>query len=185
MNPSNPLESLGYINTDSSLDASTRKSNSILSSLYQRGNPEAQNLLSIARKVRPDAVKLSHFLLKRRMSESLDNVIQKEFKKNPALKDNIHIGIMTDDNLSVEVISKQKALDSVQDMDKEQASEILNNTPVGYYASDDFQIKTPDNDAHQSMKRNLETFFKKNLSILQYLREHPENDIDLQDLIQP
>ncbi|NCF70156.1 MAG: hypothetical protein GWP59_00500 [Chlamydiales bacterium] len=182
MNPNNSLESLGYL-SDTGINSRSQQSGGALSALYQRSSPKTKDLLNIARKSRPDSVKLSHFLLKQRMAESLDNVLQNEFKKNPALRDNIHIGIMTDNELSVEVVAKQKALDSVQDMDRDQAAEILNTNPVGYYKKDDFQLETPEDQAHQSIKKSLETFFKKNSSIIQYLREHPENDIDLQDLV--
>lgn len=168
--------------TSNSTASSTQK---LISTIYNKkssGDDEA--LVKLAQKNRSDTVKLSYFMLKQRLSDSLDQVLQKEFQKNPELKNNIHIGIVTDDNLRVEVIPKEKAIKAAVDVSEEDARKVLEQNPVGYYQSENFSVSTPDEPNYQSMKKQLNHFFEKNAPLISYLREHPEQDINVQEILQ-
>lgn len=150
--------------------------------LSQGASSKNQKLLNLAARKPKDTLQLTQYLLKKRLSEGLDNLLKEQFQENPQLKNNVHIGILTDANLQVEVIPLETAISSVVDIPKEDAAAFLKNNPVGYYTQEQFSLQTPDEAHLKKFKKNLQDYFKKNQGILDYLRQNPEANVKIEDL---
>ncbi len=172
-----PFDKAGYL---SSQGGARLKLAQQLGRSGQRRGDDA--LLATATKRSSDRVKFTHFFLKQKLVDGLDDTIAEHLREHPALKDKVYIAILTDKSFKTEVISLDDAVAAVEDMPKEEAEQILRQNPVGYFRSADFTIKTGEDPSYAGLKTKLDSFFEKNADVFQYLRENPDANIALEDL---
>lgn len=125
------------------------------------------DLGAIAAKRNKDTLQLTNSMLKTRLSNDLDTTLAAAFKKNPGVKEDFFIAVMTDDN-SVEVVKKED-LQKALGLSQEQLQQ-LSEQPVGYFTKKNFSLKTPSDAAYQDLKTSMTQYFKRNSGVIKYLR---------------
>lgn len=137
----------------------------------RRGAEAAQALEELALSRRSDTLDFSHHLLKVRLTSELDQTIKGHVDKYPEMKDRLYIGIMVDGGFSAEVVSKDIAIGSVENVPREEAEKLMNENPVGYFSRKDFTLSTPDDPKYRELKEELDRYFERNQETLTYLRQ--------------
>ena len=177
MNTPNPLEGFGLRKNKGLIDLLGKSSKSRASK-----SDETKDLLSFASKKSADNIKFTHYFLKNRLIKGLDATIATHLDKNPEMKNNTFIGIVTDDDFRTEVLDLQSAAQSVSDFAEEDAMEVMKKSPVGYFKQADFTMKTSSNQPYQELRDKLNDFFKKNADVFQYLRDNPDSHVEAEEL---
>ena len=134
-------------------------------------------LIAIASKRSTDTINLTYMMLKIRLTRDLDETIAAQLKAHPELRDEIYIGIIRGESYSTEVIKIDDAAKAVEGMAEGAARAQLLRSPVGYYAPDNFTMKTPEESKYQEFKRALDKYFTRNQEVIQYLSSHPEANV--------
>ncbi len=177
MSTSNPLEGFGLRKNQGLIDLLGKSSKNRTSK-----SDETKDLLSFASKKSADNIKFTHYFLKNRLIKGLDATIAMHLDKNPEMKDNTFIGIVTDDNFRTEVLDLKSAAQSVSDLAEEDAIEVMKKNPVGYFKHADFTMKTSSDHSYQELRDKLNNFFNKNADVFQYLRDNPDRNVEAEDL---
>ena len=128
-------------------------------------------LASLAAKRKADSAQFSTFVMQQKLAEDLNETIENHFRQNPSLRDDVFVGILTDGHFSAEVVSLDTAAAAVEDLPMEEAKALLRENPVGYFKSEDFTVRTPEDDSLQDFKQDLDQFFRRNRAVIHYLRQ--------------
>jgi len=139
------------------------------------------DLAQIVARRNADTIRFTHFMLRVRLAKDLDATIGNEVAQNPEITDKFFIAIILDD-FSTEVVKKEDFESIVEDLPE--GSDKLKD-PIGYFQRKDFPIKTPSDSAYRSLKDKLDRYFERNAEVIQYLRDHPETEVDPSQLYQP
>ncbi|MBB64745.1 MAG: hypothetical protein CMO81_06745 [Waddliaceae bacterium] len=159
--------------------------NQLLNTLGSRKTQNAsQNdpLINVAVKQRSDRVRYTKQFLQTQLVRDLDRTMATQLAQHPELKGKFYIGILTDREYSAEVVPMQAAIDSVVDADGQDVEALFSDNPVGYYSSKDFTLKTPNEAAFKDFKRALDDYFRRNGDVMTYLRNNPEQELNIESL---
>ena len=131
-----------------------------------------QSLLDLAVKRRQDAIQIAKNMVKEKLALELDAVVDNYVAENPQIKGESYIAIIgSGENFAVEVVNIEEAIDAVDDMSKEEAEQILKQKPIGYFAnSEDFGLKTKQEDVYIQLREKVQEYFNQNSSIFNCLR---------------
>lgn len=143
---------------------------------------QADELTQLAQKRSADSVRYTNFFLQNRLVKDLDDTLARQFREHPELKDQVYIGVITDEGFSAEVVPLDTAISSVEGVPIEEAEELLRSQPVGYFKRSDFTLKTPGGENFQSFKNGLQDYFERNRDIIEHLRNNPEGQVTAEDL---
>ena len=58
----------------------------------------------------------------------------------------------------------------------------MKDSKVGFFKSENFKLTTPKDPNYQSFQDEIQQYLNKSKGVIQYLKEHPESDISLDDL---
>jgi len=125
------------------------------------GRASADKLTQLAAKRNADSLQFTHLMLKTRLANDLEETIASYLDDHPELRDQIFIGIITDEGFGVEVVAKETAIAAVEDATAEDARSALSQNPVGFFERANFTLKTPANDAHRGLQKQLEKYFER------------------------
>lgn len=156
--------------------------NHLLSGSKGISNNDQNELLSLAQKRSQDTLKFSHFLLKNRLVDDLDHTIDSHLNRHPEMRGKYYVGILVDVENRVEVVPFDEAVKKVEGLSEEEAREVLSKNPVGYYKEENFTLKTPSDEKYREFQAALDDYFVRNKELINYLRQHPESDVDASDL---
>jgi hypothetical protein len=132
------------------------------------------DLIKIATKKNRDALKITNYLIKERLTSTLDATISKFEKEHPEVKNSFFIAFISDEDFQVEVINKEQAVASVNDVSKEEALSFFTNTKMGYFKRKQFTLITESDSPFQKLKEDLNHFMKSNAKVMHYLKENKE-----------
>lgn len=140
-----------------------------------------EDLIQIAQKRRSDTIKFTQHMLKTRLVQDLDETMDAHLREFPEMRDQFFVGILTDQAFRAEVVPMETAIASVEDATAEDAEAVLRSNPVGYFKSEDFTLKTPSDEGYQKFKERLDSYFKRNADVIDYLRKNPQADTQFED----
>jgi hypothetical protein len=142
----------------------------------------SDELSSLAAKRNGDRIRLSVYMLRQQLVKDLDQTIQTQMSKHPEIEGKFFVGIVTGERYSAEVVGIEEAASRVTDAPREEALEVLRQNPIGYFAPEDFTMKTGDDPAFRDFKQGLDDYLRRNQQVIQYLQSHPEDQVSADQL---
>lgn len=180
-----PIQNNPAFDPKSFLERRSQATQNLIGSSRQnksQGKYASDKLTQVAAKRSADSVRFTQFFLKNRLVKDLDQTMHREFQKHPELKGKVFVGVIVDEGFKAEVIPLDQAAQAVEGMDPEEAMAALEREPVGYFERANFTMQTPGDEKYQSFKQGLEEYFERNREIIDFLRSHPELQVDADDL---
>lgn len=147
-------------------------------SLFESDDP----LINTITKRRSDAIKITNYMVRQRLTNDLDDIIKGHFKQHPEMKEKAYVAVIQGDTLSAEVVSLEKAIEAVADKTQEEARELMTSNQMGYFSAANFTMKTESEEEYQELKNKMDEFFTSNAKIFQYLRQNSDQIFDIEEL---
>lgn len=171
---------------DFEIQALIQRQQDVLKNVIDQNKPDlmksADPILSKIAERGSDRIKFTYFFLKQNLIEGLNEVFRSAESENPNIKDNYYIGIVSGDSLKAEVLPIDQAVSAVEDVPREEAEKFMRDSKVGFFDSQNFRLKTPNDTAYQNFQKKIQNFLNESKGVVQYLQSHPESDVTLEDL---
>lgn len=163
-----------------------QRQQNVLKNVIERNKPDLTKpkdaLLANAVERKSDKVKFTYFFLKQNLIDGLNEVFESAEKEAPEIQDNYYIGIISDGDLRAEVLPIDKAVSAVEDVPEAEAEKFMRDSKVGFFSPENFRLKTPNESNYQNFQSKIQNYLNKSKGVIQYLRDHPEADVSLDDL---
>jgi hypothetical protein len=143
-------------------------------------NAIQNDLSQIAAQRSEDTINFTQTMLKTRVARDLDETLALQMEKNPEIRNDFYIGVILNENFSVEVVKKSDAFESLPGLKDAEAQ--VESMPMGYYQRREFPLETPNEPAYRELQNALNMYFSRNEDVLQYLRNSPPPPAPKEDL---